>query len=254
MGTTLADDVKRFDKLAAKFPGNRQRRGSGALVFAGSYWPAANAPGARMKRFQVEEGIREARAMIVRGVTVAKAGLRGDAEAAALMTRWFGPRPAPAPLGERDWWAGAARILGVVESFITSNVNVYYRGDDSLLGRPDDYPGAAGKLTAQDLGGYAESSVGTMDNVIGLCKLFFRRTGNANRTFTMKLFGYDSVGGTLVHELSHNLCKSDDHDAPNGGTCYGTAACLALAAQLPRRAWYNADNLEYFCEQAWYKL
>jgi hypothetical protein len=39
-----------------------------------------------------------------------------------------------------------------------------------------------------------------------------------------------------------------------GGTCYGEARCLQLALDRRRRAWYNADNIEYFCEDAYYGM
>jgi len=251
MGTTAVEDANRFDKLALKFPTKSPKKGGGQLVFAGIHWPAESAPGGRIKRHDAGVAFNEARRLAVKGLTVAGAGLRGDGEAAALMTRWFGPRPVNPAGTDRDWWVGAHRILGVIETFITSDIKVYYRGDMSLIGKKDDYPGATGNLKARDVGGYAESSTGTLDSIVGLCKLFFAKQKGTGQV-AMKLSGMDSVGGTLVHELSHNLCKTDDHESMNGTDCYGTAQCLALATGLPRRAWYNADNIEYFCEEALY--
>lgn len=270
MGTVLANDIHRFDKLAAKYPTKGARKGTGTLTFAGTHWPARNAVtvgGAvaatnfkaqtsnRLMYNDVETAFREARAMIVEAYAVATAAALGERGAAVTMTRWFGARQVnsnPPNPNHRDWWVGAQRILGVIESFITSSINLYYRGDDSLLGKTSDYPNDSSLITAQDLSGFAESEAGATDKIIGLCKLFFRKqkVGRA----MMKLSGFDSAGGTLIHELSHNLCKTEDHEAMGGGDCYGTADCLALAVGLPRRAWYNADNIEYFCEDVYYKL
>ncbi|MFE6709458.1 M35 family metallo-endopeptidase [Streptomyces sp. NPDC057695] len=53
--------------------------------------------------------------------------------------------------------------------------------------------------------------------------------------------GTDSKFGTLVHEWSHAKCSTEDF-------AYGEAACLNLAVTDPRKAIYNADNVEYFAE------
>jgi len=290
MGTTLIQDETAFDTLRNSYPVKPLKLGGGRLIFAGNLWPVKNTQKpnphwthdqlaqyklqqrvfntAALARRDAEVAFQEARSMAVKALIVAKAGLRGDKEAVAMMTRWFGPRPARPITQGRDWWEGAARIIGVVESFVTSDVSAYYRGDDSLIGKPNDYPGETGNLTARDVSGYAESSAGAKDKVIGLCKLFFAKK-DANGQARMNLRGKDSVGGTLVHELSHNLCKTEDHEAMDGSECYGTEDCLKLAGLparpgghgqpeipakpgLPRRAWYNADNIEYFCEEVYY--
>jgi hypothetical protein len=169
-----------------------------------------------------------------------------------IMERWFGPRPvSPLNVNERDWWLGVVTILGVIEAFLTGNVNLYYRGDNSVIGKPNDYPGKTGNLGAYDVVGYAETYAGTSNSVIGLCSLFFAKQVGTGQS-RMKLKGFDSVGGTLVHELSHNLCSTKDHDMPDGSTAYGTGDCKILATRRPRRAWYNADNIEYFCEEIAY--
>jgi hypothetical protein len=155
-----------------------------------------------------------------------------------------------------DWWIGARAIIGAVEDFIVKAVHVYYRGNDNLIGKPKDYPGTppVTVLTAQDTSGYAESMTGVQNNIIGLCKLFFEKSPVTGSS-TMNLTGKDSVGGTLVHELSHNLCGTlDHHTADDSATCYGTVGCLALATNRPSRAWYNADNIEYFAEDVHYKF
>lgn len=272
MGTTAQQDATFYDTLIGKFAIKPVKKGSGTVVFAGNLWPALTVttqppalpngtvpppvtkpnPGAAFKRKDAQTALEQARAMIVPAYIAAKGAVNGSSDTAiATMERWFGPRPtAPFNQHERDWWLGVATILGVLESFLTGNVNLYYRGGE-VRGKPNDYPGAGGNLSAQDVAGYAETSAGDSDSIIGLCKLFFAKQVGTGQS-RMKLRGYDSVGGTLVHELSHNLCETDDHDMPDGSTAYGTTDCLSLKTALPRRAWYNADNIEYFCEEILY--
>jgi peptidyl-Lys metalloendopeptidase len=54
--------------------------------------------------------------------------------------------------------------------------------------------------------------------------------------------GRDSQAGTIVHELSH-WYGTGDHK-------YGCSDCKALAGSDPARAVLNADNVEYFAENA----
>ncbi len=52
----------------------------------------------------------------------------------------------------------------------------------------------------------------------------------------------DSMFQTLVHELTHMLVGTDDHE-------YGVNSCLALAKSSPYKAKDNADNWGYFVEE-----
>lgn len=252
-GTTLDEDIAGFTRITRDFA-KKPSGGAGNLIFAGNLWP----PRARnsLKYRDVEYAFGEARSIIVKGYLAASAGIRGEAAASEKMKRWFGERSSqqgPAP-HQPDWWLGARTIIGAIEDFILKNISVYYRGDQSLLGRPTDYPGEHGNLTQQDLAGYAESSPGVKNNIIGLCRLFFEKK-DAKGQAAMNLKGKDSVGGTLIHELSHNICGTEDHQTYNdSGLCYQTAGCLDLATHKPSRAWYNADNIEYFCEDVAYGI
>lgn len=249
--STLNDDVNFFDQTIIDFGQKTPRTASGNIVFAGAHWPDRTKN--TVKYTDVETAIREARAMTIKAYLLAKGALRGNEDGVEKMTRWFGPRNEGAGINDRDWWKGAIAIIGAVEDFIVDNVHVYYRGDKSLLGKATDYPGEHGKIKARDISGFAESSTGSKDNRIGLCKLFFAQQKKGGSK--MKLRGSDSAGGTLVHELSHNICATEDHsNATNTGDCYGTADCLQLAASIPSRAFYNADNIEYFCEDAQYSF
>jgi peptidyl-Lys metalloendopeptidase len=55
--------------------------------------------------------------------------------------------------------------------------------------------------------------------------------------------GRDSKAGTIVHELSHEECGTDDH-------VYGEVGAKDLALNDPAKAVNNADNYEYFAEDS----
>jgi hypothetical protein len=249
--TTLAQDSAALTRMRNQFGTKSPTGARGTLNFAGNYWPTPRSKHTLIYH-DVEFAIREARSMIVKGYLVASSALQGNTKAVEQMTKWFGPAPTHQTAANQRWWDGARIIIGAVEDFILKNVNVYYRGNDNLKGQPCDYPGVNRNLVAYDMKGFAESFAGGKNNIIGLCKLFFRKQRHAS---TMNLRGNDSVGGTLVHELSHNICSTQDHQKhDDSGTCYGVTGCIDLANNKPSRAWYNADNVEYFCEDVYYGI
>lgn len=78
---------------------------------------------------------------------------------------------------------------------------------------------------------YAYTYKGT--TTIYFCGLFWKAPSS----------GYDSQFGTIIHELSHAICSTDDVK-----NTYGPSACLQLAKTNPDGACQNADNHEYFSE------
>jgi hypothetical protein len=244
MPTTLVADQGHLAHMLAAQPAAHAGQGLGAIVYAGTLWPQEDTPAGKQNKHDIDYALGEARTLIARGVTTASAALRGDEVAVGIMTTWFGARP----VGAHDWWRGVYQILAVLESNLVHTINVYYRNSDTL-GRWDDYPNVHRQIAARDVQGYAETVANAGNLQIGLCEDFFaQRHHNArvvNRT------GFDSVGGILVHELSHNICGTDDHELNDGRAAYGARA-RTLAGQAPQRAWYNADNIEYFCEEAAY--
>ncbi len=252
MGTTYLEDSAHYAHVMADF----EEKGGGTALsdvqLAGVHWAVARKSHGSVVDRQVLDAFKEAAALLNAGYLKASAALRsGDEEAKLLMTKWFGKRHRGGG-GGFDTWLGVKRILGQLQVKLARPIRLYYRGEDSLIGKPDDYPGAAGNLTAQDVRGYAESGAGDTDGVIGLCKLFFEKGDKGN--FTMNRKGFDSIGGTIVHELSHNYCETEDHEGMDGQDCYGTGDCLLLARKRAIRAWYNADNIEYFCEECGYGI
>ena len=243
MPTSLNDDQNAFDQVMNQFGTKVSIKGTGALEYAGDYWPPRQKnTGEKINTLlyhDVDQAFAEARKVGV-AYLAAKAAIAGSNEkAVAVMRRWFGDHDTTV----KDWWAGAAAILGAIESFITSDIHVYYRGDRANVGKPNDYPGRSNvNLTNRDMEGYAESSTSVKNNIIGLCEDFFAKK---HHRATISLTGRDSVGGVLIHELSHNICGTKDHE-------YSETEARSLATSHPSRAWYNADNIEYFFEDIIY--
>jgi peptidyl-Lys metalloendopeptidase len=68
------------------------------------------------------------------------------------------------------------------------------------------------------------------------------------------LLGKDSQTGTLIHELSHLICSTEDVPNPAGGAyadgfadTYGETNCKWLATNHPAQARHNADNYLFYC-------
>ena len=244
--TTLAQDIAEFDRIKTFFGKKRAIRGAGGLQFDGNYWPPRVDPltGRVMNGrlySDVETAFNQAR-RVSEAYIFAKAAMRGsNTDAVNKMTKWFGDNT-----GSRLWWEGAVAIIGALESFLVKDVHVYYRGDRKLLGRPNDYPNENGSLVAYDFEGYAESFTSVNNNIVGLCEGFFNKTSKGAATVAVR--GEDSVAGVLLHELSHNICGTRDHkDGRKGAERLGRAADAS-------KAWYNADNIEYFCEDVFYGI
>jgi hypothetical protein len=79
----------------------------------------------------------------------------------------------------------------------------------------------------------------------------FVRSNDPSKVFLGNAFvraptlGENSRAGVLVHEMSHFVIAGGTKDF-----AYGTAKCRALARSNPDQAMLNADNLEYYLENA----
>lgn len=247
---TLNDAIQKYEEVERDFRNKKplSADANGGLVFAGSYWPKKNNEIDSMVKHDVTFAFEEAR-KISMVYTACKAAILGNNDGhVKRMEKWFGKRTSQ----PKDWWLGVSYIIGAIETHIMKNINIYYRGDDSLVGKPNDYPNTTGSLVEYDVSGFAESKMLVSNNIIGLCEDFFAK--NKNGSIKIKLTGRDSVGGVLVHELSHNICGTDDHENQDGTEVYGVGDCMSLANKNPELAWYNADNIEYFSEDVVYKL
>jgi hypothetical protein len=249
--TTIQEDCIFFD--TARSRPKKPKKVNGGINFAGNYWPPEQ--GHTLMYTDVRYAIGEARKLITVGYQRATAAIHGDPNAVELMTRWFGPRIDNPGIDQKDWWLGAQALIGAMDDFMSDDIEVYYRGDRSLIGKQNDYPNHVNNLIERDIEGYAESQANVRNRIIGLCESFFEKE-NITNSATIQLRGVNSVGGVLIHELSHNIVGTEDHYTWNNlkASCYGTKDCKKLAESRSSRAFYNADNIEYFCEDAVYNI
>ncbi len=103
---------------------------------------------------------------------------------------------------------------------------------------------------------YKGKRTGVASNIAARVAMFGPvRTGLTRPTETYaSTTGSDSVAGVLVHELSHNICNTDDVELPSpspnaGEDCYGQENCKWLAQHVPAGAIKNADTYEYYFEE-----
>jgi len=78
------------------------------------------------------------------------------------------------------------------------------------------------------------------DCVVVLCRDWFNLPlwGGSSQTQT----------GTLIHELSHKIGNTDDHNLSDGTTAYGANAAKELAKEDPALARNNAENYNFFAQ------
>jgi hypothetical protein len=103
----------------------------------------------------------------------------------------------------------------------------YSKIDDALYQKPINFVCGSSECKSNY---YAFVNAGG-DIEVFLCPLFW----------TSPTAGTDTQFGTLVHEVSHEVAETEDHE-------YGTRAAQDLASTDPKRAIENADNYEYFSE------
>lgn len=247
---TLQEAESKYDNIKRDFgeksPILEQK---GVLNFSGKYWPMKKGEIESLKKHDVKYGFEEAKKITLAYIACLAAIRGNNEEHEKRMIKWFGKRTKEQ---SRDWWSGVRYILGAIETHILKDINVYYRGDRSLIGKPDDYPNPGGDIEEIDVEGYAESGSFVQDNIVGLCEDFFAKRKNG--VVQIQLKGRDCVGGVLLHELSHNICGTEDHEVEPGRSAYGERDCKKLALNNPELAWYNADNIEYFIEDVIYNI
>ncbi|NEP55036.1 MAG: hypothetical protein F6K65_42145, partial [Moorea sp. SIO3C2] len=111
----------------------------------------------------------------------------------------------------------ADNIHTMLKNLTTSKITISYLGNNC---NPEDY------AYTEDIGH------GSLNDVtVHLC----------NQYFLSPLLGKNSQTGTLIHEFTHIIFHTDDHD-------YGPEQCKQLAINNPALAIDNADNYEYFIE------
>lgn len=193
-----------------------------------------------LARNEVPKALKRAKLLVdvaYRKIAVAK---RGPGEDRDTYVTWFGA-------------FDQARITTVMNNLKTiydalwlKPVVLYYRGNN--VSGPSDCAAEPGNLAPENFFGAAwkPPAPATLDQrftYIFLGKAFF----------TSGVYDNDSIGGVIIHELTHAMCGTDDV-VHNGQETYGEALCQQLALDRPDLAIKNADSYEYLCENYQNKL
>lgn len=121
-------------------------------------------------------------------------------------------------------------------------IMLYYRGNGLPGNTPNDEAGRATPIGPEAFFGAAypqqPPALDQRFTHIFVGQAFFDQTS---------LFSNDSMGGVMIHELSHAICQTDDV-VYKGAMTYGEVLCQRLANERPDLAVNNADCYEYFCE------
>jgi hypothetical protein len=197
------------------------------------------------------------------------AGPGTNLTARAGFVRFFGPF-------DQTRYNRVKQVLKTIhDALVGTDIQLYYRGS-KVNGRAEDRPNAVPGATAGVSNAYAYvlvPSPGPGTHVF---------LGNAFFDGTKIDGGNDSVGGVVIHELTHALCGTRDKKVPDTfvqdptsgkrnykydpvtntlvkvapGTgdyskvvAYGITQAMHLAANYSAKAVENADNYEYYCEQ-----
>jgi len=158
-----------------------------------------------------EHQAREAYNRIDRLVSVAHSALiriRYSEAEQERFRRWFGDY---SQQNKNTVW----RIINAIHGALRKDIRLIKGG---AACEPDDYAYVQGDQIGQTVNIY-------------LCPMFFAAGIN----------GRDTTVGTVIHELSHKLGRTQDHE-------YGNIACRALALFRPEQARNNADSYLYYCE------
>jgi len=149
-------------------------------------------------------------------------------------------------------WFGA--FNGIRHAKVRKNINkiylalterpvmMYYRGSRLPANSPNDEAGRNTPISPENFFGAAypvqPAALDQRFTHLFLGQAFFSAA---------TLFQNDSMGGVMIHELSHAICQTDDVNY-QGKTTYGEDLCQTLAIDRPDLAINNADCYEYYCE------
>jgi hypothetical protein len=119
---------------------------------------------------------------------------------------------------------------------------LYYRGAGLPGGTPNDEAGRGAPIGPEDFFGAAYPN-----QPLALDARFTHIFVGTAFFESATLFQNDSMGGVMIHELSHAICQTDDV-VYDGAITYGQRLCKKLAIERPQLAINNADCYEYYCE------
>lgn len=193
-----------------------------------------------VERNNAKDTVERAIKMLLKAYLAVKFAVKTAGDERTKAQTWFGA------FDTTRFQTVAANLKKLHDAIATKPIRLYYRGPKTK--GPEDKPrksdaatplGAfASAFTASSLPPYYDTKFGH----VTLGNLFFNKT----KTTTSS---QDSIGGVLLHELSHHICDTDDVKRPDTHKeTYGQDDCKWLATNHPPLAIKNADNYEYYCE------
>jgi len=221
--------------------------------------------------------LESAKQVMMKAYLTATSGARNAGSERTLLENWFGA------YDKTRYETVLANLKTLNDVLGASPICVYYRGSRVTGKQPSDKPNENDKMNKStafasafrrtDLPGvydrayahvtlaekffnYNTQKDGVSSQLQARVAMFGGAKANLSRpgkTYA-STSGKDSIAGALVHELSHNLCNTDDITLPVGSPdpgedCYGHDNCIWLKNNRPADAIKNADNYEYYFEQ-----
>jgi hypothetical protein len=221
----------------------------GGVVLGSSFLRYANQEEKQVGR----EAIRTCQTMLTRALLSVKVADR-DADAGPKYTTYFGvPNPNRHATVKEN-------IQKLHKALGTKPVALYYRGEK--VRGIDNSPDPTGRVSpatgiaetwsrgAQargiNLHVYQNDRACAPFSHIWLCKGAFEKNAVTHRK--RQVTGSMSIAGTILHELSHYHCNTNDR-GPFATEHYGDGNCQPLAGNNPDYAVNNADSYRYYLEQ-----
>lgn len=227
-----------------------------------------------VNRENAKKTLGDASTVMMKAYLSATKGKSGAGEERTKMEEWFGAHDAT------RFSTVVANLKKLTDVLGTTPIRLYYRGTN--IKGPSDKPNEDGaaptsqafasafklsklpasydrKFSHVTLGekffNFRAQSPGVGGQIANQVAMFggaAARLTRPNTTFATTT-GTNSIGGVLVHELSHHVCDTEDialpAGSPNAGNkCYGQGNCRWLAANVPGDAIKNADTYEYYFE------
>jgi hypothetical protein len=221
--------------------------------------------------------LASAKQVMMKAYLTATSGARNAGSERTLLENWFGAY-------DSNRYATVLANLKTLNDVLGARpICVYYRGSRVTGKQPSDKPNDNGSMNkstafasafkrtdlpavydstyahvtlAEKFFNYKTKNAGVSGKLQARVAMFGGAKANLSRpgkTYA-STSGKDSIAGALVHELSHNLCDTDDITLPvgspsPGNDCYGHTNCTWLKNNRPADAINNADNYEYYFEQ-----
>ena len=213
------------------FPDENTPPKPGEVRFAPSFGHASE-----LNRVDAERAMKDARELVLAAWPSIAIPPSVGSDARARYEAWFGSFSGPRH-------AAVRKNLDKIQSALVDRpIKLYYRGDRLPSHTLDDEAGKVGTIRSENFFGAAypvqPPRLDQNYTHLFLGKAFFS---------ACSLYQNDSMGGVMIHELSHAICQTNDV-IYKGVTTYGEVLCDRLAKERPDLAITNADCYEYYCE------